>query len=642
MLKINNSLHSKLTKFIDENLTPAKVDVALNADGLLPVSSLTSPIRVTFPAWAAVMAGIRYQLLWDDTLVGEEKVVAPGTRPGDTLFLHIPVEVLSEGKHSLSYQLTNPENGSTSEAPPSPIEVDLTPPGSPILAPVLFPDLIRDGLTSDELDGLNNVLPGTIASYQGMKEGDTIRTYWNRIPGPTAVVSRDDMGLRRVVIGFQRTFLEGIGDIEAPVHYTVADLAGNLSMVSEPVSVKLQLSVVPPLPAPRIKEANGDILDPVNAPDGATVVVDASAALRVGDRVFVVWQGPKGYGDKDLIITEAQAGKALAVVFAPNLVTDNAGESVQVVYGVYRVNGVVQRSPTVIVKILASLTELPAPRMDTVGADGVVNLSLIPDSGATIRVRYPDLGAQDRVVVNWRGASSYDTPEQVGGAGELSFNLPKALLVATANAAAIVTYTVTRGGTARVSAPLGLTVRSGLQLDTSPVTLGGKVYLLPGTPDLLPDFPTGTSIQRVASGGQAPYTYASSNTLIAKVDANGLTTVRGNGKATISVTDAAGDHKSFEVTVTGVIHCLGVGKGSLAQMTAAAAGQGGRIPSITELKEIYITYGSRWPMGNGNYWSSTVAAESLVGMKWYFVKNLVTGMDFKLLHHNASLGVAIR
>jgi hypothetical protein len=642
MHKINNNPHIKFNKLIDDHLSPPRVDVALNAEGLLPLSSLSRPVRVTFPAWAEVMPGISYQLLWDDSPVGEIKIIEEGTRPGDTLVLYIPVEVLTEGKHRLSYRLTNPENGVVSEAPPSPIEVDRTSPGLPVLAPILFPNQIQDGLTSEELDRLNNLLPGTIAGYQGMQEGDVIRSYWNGIAGPVVVVTKDDMGLRRVMVDFPRAFLESIGDIQAPVHYTVTDLAGNLSVNSEAVLVKLQLSPALPLPPPRIKEATGDTLDPINAPNGATVIVDASASLRAGDRVFVVWQGPKGYGDRDLIVTEAQAGKSLEVVFPPALVTDNAGESVQVVYGVYRLSGLVQRSPTIVLKILPALIHLPAPRMDTVGADGVLTPSLIPDSGATVRVSYPGMGIQDSVVVQWRGASTFDTPPQSGDGGERLFNVPKALIVATAGASASVAYTVTRGGTVTASPALGLTVKAGMSFDTSPVALGGKVYLLPGTPDILPQFPDGTTIRRVASGGQPPYTYKSSNTLVAQVDHTGLTSVRGNGKAIISATDALGESKSYEVTVTGVIQCLGVGKGSYAQVAAAAASQGARMPSITELKEIYIAYGSRWPMGDGNYWSSTVAAESLIGLTWYFVKNLVTGMDFKLMHHNVSLGVALR
>lgn len=975
MLKPYNAPQAQL---VDDKLTAPQVDVVLNADGLLPISSLTRPVQVTFPAWEAVMAGINYQLLWDDRLVGETEVIQAGTRPGDTLVLHIPVDALIEGKHRLSYRLTNPENGSISEAPPSPIEVDRTPPGSPILGPILFPELIKDGLTSEELESLNNVLPGTIAGYQGMEEGDVIRTYWNRIAGPTALVTKDDMGLKRVTVEFRRPFLEGIGSIEAPVHYTVTDLAGNLSMESEPVLVDLKILIHADLPTPVVKEAQGDTLDPADAPNGATVVIDASAKLkagervfvvwngpkgygekdltvtesqagktlevifaaslvtdnvgervriryavyrhegpmqksetiglnirqslpalpvpavdyvnadgvldpadivgeaitrispypsmtagdqitlhwagsqpdgsygattvvdsgsvnkevvfkvpkrhvdanlngsievwyevkrgdltlpsdrlpilvrelpslplpnpfvkeavgdtldpadatggatvivdanarlRVGERVFVVWQGPKGYGEKDLIVNESQAGKTLEVLFAASLVSDNAGERVLVRYAVYRLNGSMQksetisvtvldtvtevpapsikeatgdvldpanaahgatvvidagaklragdkvlviwdgpkgydskektvtadeagktlevvfaaalvqanigqtvayayavyrasggmqRSRTVTVKILGAISELPAPRMPGVGADGVLLPSLIPESGATVQVNYPGMGAQDSVVVNWRGASSYETPAQVGNGSELQFNLPKALITATIGASASVTYTVMRAGIARVSATLWLTVREELGFDTSPVTLAGKIYLMPGAPDLLPAFPAGTTVQRQASGGLGPYTYRSSDSLVAVVDGDGLTSVRGNGQATISVTDAQGQRKHYEVTVTGVVHCLGVGGGKYSQISAAAAAIGARIPSITELKEIYAAYGNRWPMGNAYYWSSTVAAQNLVSWKWYYVKNLVTGIDFKLLHHSASLGVAIR
>jgi hypothetical protein len=642
MTQDNNKLQYNHDKVIDDSLAPPHVSVALNAEGLLPISELSRPIRTTFPAWRAVRPGIRYQLLWDEQPVGEVKIIEPDIRPGDTLVLHIPTQSLKEGRHRLSYRLTDPENGTVSDAPSSPIEVDLTAPGSPVLAPILFPDVIEGGLTSEELEALDNVLPGTIAGYQDMNEGDLIRTYWNGIPGPTAVVTKDDMGLKRVMVNFKRSFLETIGDIQAPVYYSVTDLAGNLSINSERVNVKLQLSPVVPVPRPRIKEAIGDTLDPINAPNGATVVIDASANLRAGDRVFTIWQGPKGYGDKDQIVTDAQAGKTLEVVFAPSLVTDNAGEVVQVVYAVYRLNGPMQRSETIHVTVVDKPLDLPAPRMDTVGADGVLTPSLIPDSGATVRVSYPGMGPQDSVVVQWRGASSFDTPPQFGGGGERLFDVPKALIVATAGAAASVLYTVTRGGAVTASPALPLTVKAGMSFDTSPVALGGKVYLLPGTPHILPQFPDGTTIRRVASGGQAPYTYASSNTLVAQVDHTGLTSVRGNGKAIISATDALGESKSYEVTVTGVIHCLGMGKGSYAQVAAAAASKGARMPSIYELKEIYDAYGSRWPMGNGNYWSSTVAAVSLIGLTWYYVKNLVTGKDFKLMHLNVSLGVALR
>ncbi|EPN16222.1 hypothetical protein A259_15086, partial [Pseudomonas syringae pv. actinidiae ICMP 19070] len=393
----------------DENLIAPSVAIKINNEGLLPVSALTGPIEVTFAAWLNVMEGISYQLLWDDKLTGEVKLIEKGTEPGTILNANIPVDVLTEGKHTIAYRLTNIENGTTSDSPSSPVEVDITQPGAPTLAPIILPRETLNGLTSEELENMGDVLTGTIASYNGMQEGDVVRTYWNDVPGPMAVVTKDDMGLKRVMVDFVRSFLELIGDIEAPVYYTVTDLAGNQSMASETLDVKLQLTVTTPLPTPTIKEATGSTLDPINASAGATVVIDATANLKTGDQVIVQWQGPKGSDTKEKTLTSAEAGQALEVLFAAVLVTANAGQTVSVSYVVNRVNGLVQVSDILALQVVSGLAELPAPRMDTVGADGVVTPSLIPGYGATVRVTYPGMGAQDSVVVNWRGASSHDT-----------------------------------------------------------------------------------------------------------------------------------------------------------------------------------------------------------------------------------------
>ncbi|ORC60705.1 hypothetical protein BZK31_05875 [Pseudomonas floridensis] len=603
---------------------------------------LNAPLTVELRVWPGALPGYTYQLYFNNTLVGPKKAILDSDQIDDLLNLEIPLALLVPGTHRVAYEIENSFNMVTELSDEIHIVIDRTPPGSPILAPILFPGLVQDGLTSDELEGLGNVLSGTIASYKGMEEGDVIRTYWNKVAGPMAVVSKDDMGLKRVMVDFVRPFLEVIGDVDAPVHYTVTDLAGNVSMDSEPLTVRLQLAVTAPLPTPSVKQANGDTLDPIDAPAGATVVIDASANFKAGDRVTVQWKGPKGSDTKEKTLIDSEAGKELETVFASALVTANAGEVVDVFYTVNRASGLVQTSGTLALKIIAGLDELPAPRMDNVGEDGVVIVSQIPDSGATVRASYPGMNGEDSVVLNWRGATGHDTAAQSATGSELLFTVPKALIIENQGGSASVTYTVTRGGVAKSSAPLWLTVQQALVFDTSSVTLAGKIYLIPGVPDLLPTLPAGTSVKRQATGGQAPYRYASSNPLVAKVDGNGMTTVRGNGTATISVTDASGSSKSYQVVVSSVIHCIGLGSGSLSQMSSAASANAARIPSIHELKEIHATYGSRWPMGNGNYWSSTVASQNMLGWKWYFVKNLVTGADFKLLHHNASLGVAIR
>ncbi|VVQ13853.1 hypothetical protein PS938_03962 [Pseudomonas fluorescens] len=143
-----------------------------------------------------------------------------------------------------------------------------------------------------------------------------------------------------------------------------------------------------------------------------------------------------------------------------------------------------------------------------------------------------------------------------------------------------------------------------LNFNISPVTLSGKIYLIPGNPEVLPAFGPGTSVQHQASGGVPGYTYSSSNTAVAVVDTTGLVTVRGRGTANITAQDAANQSLSYTVTVTGVIHCVGLGTTTWAGVNTAANQAGARIPSYAELFELYQAYGARWPMGSRLYWST--------------------------------------
>lgn len=519
------------------SLVTPTVAVSLNSEGLLPVTALNAPIAVTFPVWPVVVLNTSYQLLWDQRPIGLVKSIQADDKPGDILTLDIPVDVLTAGEHQLAYRLENLENGVQTDSPSTPIKIDRTAPGDPLLAPILFPASVENGFTADELLALGNVLPGMIAGYQGMQEGDVIRTYWGGVAGPVAVVGKDDMGLKRVMVDFSQAFLHDIGDVEAQVYYTVTDLAGNLSMDAQAIRVVLQLQTVPDLPFPVVKEANGNTLDPVDAANGATVLVGAGAQLASGDRVVIEWLGPKGSDSKEKRIDAGEAGKELALAFSSALVEINAGEKVEIFYSIYRGNGGEQRSATLTLQILQSSQELV--------------------------------------------------------------------------------------------------------FDTSPVILGGKVYIIPQS-SILPAFPANTTVQRVASGGQPPYRYSSSDQNIAFVDDTGETSVRGNGLVAITVTDANGSTKSYPLTVTGVIHCLGLGGGNHAQISATAALQGARLPSKTELNEVHAAFGNRWPMGNFSYWSTTVAAQNLVGHKWYASKNLVTGSDGKLKYSGSALGVGLR
>jgi hypothetical protein len=617
------------------------VPVAIDG-GLLPIEYLTTPVKVSFPVWQAAEAGYTYQLVFDGNNVPPEKVILNADKPGDPLEVEVPVELLTEGAHRIAYRIFSPNTQYEVYSESIALLVDQTAPGAPQLGPIIFPDAIQNTLTSSELEDLGNTLPGKIAGYTGMAAGDEIHTYWGAAEGPMTVVDADDMGLNRVMVDFTRPFLELADGQSSAVTYTVTDRAGNVSMVSDPLMIELQLSVLTPLPDPVILEANGQTLDPANASNGATLVIGAAANLRESEIVTAQWKGPKSNESQEKLISAADAGKAFSVVFSNSVVVANDGQNVVVTYSVRRASGTVQESARLGLKIMSAALVLPAPTVDTVGPDGVLRPVLIAGPDAIVRVSYRGMDSQDLVRVRWVGEQTFDTQvTSVGDLSELVFGVPKTVIEPSAGGAAALTYIVTRNGSDMESESLQLSIVEGMVLDTSPVTLAGKIYLIPGHPGLLPAFPSGTTVLRPASGGRPPYSYSSNDLKVAVVDASGFTSVRGNGVATITVIDAAGEKQSYDVKVTGVIECHGVGSGNLTQMTNAATRLGARIPTIHELIEIYNAYGNRWPMGNNNYWSSTVA-KNVFGAKWYYVKNLNTGKDFKLLHINGSLGVAIR
>ncbi|WP_322846945.1 Ig-like domain-containing protein [Pseudomonas sp. B33.4] len=146
---------------------------------------------------------------------------------------------------------------------------------------------------------------------------------------------------------------------------------------------------------------------------------------------------------------------------------------------------------------------------------------------------------------------------------------------------------------------------SPMSFDTSPVTLRGKTYICVGSPNVLPNWNTGNSFTRRATGGTGAITYSSSNPAIAAVDGGGFVTARGRGTATITARDTAQQAKSYSVSVTGVIYCVGLGGGTWYNIVNVANAQGARIPSYEELYEIHFAYSGRWPMGDHHYWSHT-------------------------------------
>lgn len=157
-------------------------------------------------------------------------------------------------------------------------------------------------------------------------------------------------------------------------------------------------------------------------------------------------------------------------------------------------------------------------------------------------------------------------------------------------------------GNQPVSAPWRVIVeaRPPLVIDTSLMLLNGVIYVRAGDGEGPRRRPVNTSRQRQASGGTPPLRYSSSNANVASVDGTGTVMSRGNGSATITVSDNAGQSRSYSVTVQNVRRMNFIGA------TQYIIGWEQRL-SLSELREIYNQYGAGgltqfdWP--GGRYWA---------------------------------------
>ena len=162
-----------------------------------------------------------------------------------------------------------------------------------------------------------------------------------------------------------------------------------------------------------------------------------------------------------------------------------------------------------------------------------------------------------------------------------------------------------------------------LTIDETPMYLYGPIFIFENG-RLEADYDSNSSFTRTAQGGVPPYTYSNPGAgANAKVDPlTGYVRAMGNGQERIEVTDSAGKYKSYLAIVSGVTQVYYQGQGTWSGAHQGASYAKGRLPSVSELREIYSVFGgSQFPYA-GKIWSSEKAG--LLPPTYYTV-NMQTG-----------------
>lgn len=207
------------------------VPIADRVDGLLQTVDLGGPILVDVVVWDAVQPGDYMQLMLNERHVGAIYTFTDKDKPGDLVTLQLDEQLLDrDGKYALTFQSTNPISIVTITSPRAYIRVDRQNPGGALLASMIFPAVT-----------LGDNLTGQIAGYTGVQKGDFIQTACNGVKGPTHTVTDEELLHTPIKIVFEREFLHSLGSSSVLIEYFITDRAGNVSIMSLPVSLTIQV-----------------------------------------------------------------------------------------------------------------------------------------------------------------------------------------------------------------------------------------------------------------------------------------------------------------------------------------------------------------------------------------------------------------
>lgn len=206
------------------------VPIADPVDGLLQTADLGQPIPVNILAWDAIQPGYYMQLMLNGRPAGAIYTFTDTDRPGKIVTMQLNEQLLDRDRtYELRFRATSPRSNVSEDSPITTLKVSRSIPGAALIAAIIFPNIT-----------LGNELTGCIAGYTGMQTGDQIQTVCNGIKGPHHTVIDEELQHTPINIVFEREFLQSLGSSSVLIEYFITDRAGNVSIMSLPMTLTIQ------------------------------------------------------------------------------------------------------------------------------------------------------------------------------------------------------------------------------------------------------------------------------------------------------------------------------------------------------------------------------------------------------------------
>ncbi|MGG7673733.1 RCC1 domain-containing protein [Pseudomonas sp. WC2] len=270
---------------------------------------------------------------------------------------------------------------------------------------------------------------------------------------------------------FVKDHIEANRGSKITVNYRLFRTADNKYSYSNPLAFTVGQGQEQLLDPAKVVEAVDDILDPANAPNGATVEIPANSPDNAGDHFYMTWKSADGTVEEkaDKPITGNNKGKPVVFPISREVVLASLGKTVTVNYRVVQLADD-KEVPGKPYQLTVQEQEFKLPVARFKEASGQQNDLLNPDdvypAGATVVIQAAArLKTDDEIIVTVEGITTTTYPHTVLSTEadkELSvIKVPHAFVNANLEGNLALSYTVKRnaGGTDGPSDPTIYDVR---------------------------------------------------------------------------------------------------------------------------------------------------------------------------------------
>lgn len=308
--------------------------------------------------------------------------------------------------------------------------------------------------------------------YADMAPGDEVALSWFvRPPTGSPIEYSDEKIIDSDSDGLPVEFLVPNATAKASAGGTVAvkySVTSNLGVQNSRRTTFEVIGQVQKLPEPSIREALGTVLDPANIPQGgATATVPAWPGAASGDKLelFINARDANGapsshYDFKD--ISGGQAGHPVDFLVPRAFFLPLVNGSLE---AYYRVKGE-DSYPLTLDVVEQGGAELPAPSVNGVEADGVLDPDAVPNGTKAMVPQYPGKAVNDRIYLTWAGLPEASYTDDINVTEDnlgtpIGFDIAYSpYIIGNLNSSVAVSYQVMRaGGGSATSATLPIQVR---------------------------------------------------------------------------------------------------------------------------------------------------------------------------------------